>query len=216
MIILTIVLVPALRNYLNDFAHHNKRELSEKGIIGDASGYNPRVKEAQDILRASGFEPGLVDGAIGAQTRVAIRKFQNKKGLATTSKLDYNTWTALIREKENPESTSQEKAESKLAQSQSASAFVKLKEETSKVETKDIKQNSGPQGKVTDTLQSKDKTTQIQLALQKAGFYKGKLDGEMGIQAKRAIRAFQKAKGLKVDGVVGQKTWKELSKYLKN
>jgi peptidoglycan hydrolase-like protein with peptidoglycan-binding domain len=216
VVVLAIVLVSPLRNYLSDFAHRNKRELSEKGIIGDVSGYNPRVKEVQDILKAAGFEPGLVDGVIGAQTRVAIRKFQNKKGLATTGKLDYNTWTALMREKENPKSTSQEQAESKLAQSRSASAFVKLGEETSKVETKDIKQIAGPQGKVVGVLQSKDKTTQIQLALQKAGFYKGKLDGKMGIQTKMAIRRFQKSKGLKVDGVVGKRTWEELSKYLKD
>lgn len=55
---------------------------------------------------------------------------------------------------------------------------------------------------------------QVQLALKKAGFYKGDIDGKKGPRTKEAIRAFQKARGLKVDGVVGKATWQALSRYL--
>ena len=61
-----------------------------------------------------------------------------------------------------------------------------------------------------------DKTKQIQTALKKAGFYKGEIDGKIGPRTKAAIRAFQKAKKLNPDGVVGAKTWEELKRYLKN
>jgi len=54
---------------------------------------------------------------------------------------------------------------------------------------------------------------QVQLALKKAGFYKGDIDGKQGPKTKEAIRAFQKARGLKVDGVVGKTTWQVLNKY---
>jgi murein L,D-transpeptidase YcbB/YkuD len=54
----------------------------------------------------------------------------------------------------------------------------------------------------------------IQLALQKAGFYKGSIDGALGPTSKKAIRDFQKANGLKADGVVGKATWQKLRKYL--
>lgn|SRR3989338_3433161 len=54
---------------------------------------------------------------------------------------------------------------------------------------------------------------QVQLALKKAGFYKGDIDGKTGPRTKEAIRAFQKARGLKVDGVVGKATWQALSRY---
>lgn len=54
----------------------------------------------------------------------------------------------------------------------------------------------------------------IQNALQKAGFYSGKIDGNIGPKSKRAIENFQSANGLKVDGKVGVKTWEALSKYL--
>ncbi len=54
---------------------------------------------------------------------------------------------------------------------------------------------------------------QVQIALKKAGFYKGDIDGKQGPKTKEAIRAFQKARGLKVDGVVGKTTWQALSRY---
>jgi len=55
---------------------------------------------------------------------------------------------------------------------------------------------------------------QIQRALKKAGFYKGEIDGKIGAKTKEAIIKFQKAHGLKGDGVVGKRTNEELRKYL--
>jgi peptidoglycan hydrolase-like protein with peptidoglycan-binding domain len=55
---------------------------------------------------------------------------------------------------------------------------------------------------------------QIQTALKNAGFYKGPVDGRIGPRTKEAIKEFQKANGLKADGVVGKKTSAELNKYL--
>ena len=60
-----------------------------------------------------------------------------------------------------------------------------------------------------------DRSKDIQTALKNAGFYAGAIDGKMGPKSKKAIEAFQKAKGLKVDGKVGPMTWAELEKYLK-
>jgi murein L,D-transpeptidase YcbB/YkuD len=55
---------------------------------------------------------------------------------------------------------------------------------------------------------------QVQSALKKAGFYEGDVDGKQGPKTKKAIRVFQKARGLKVDGVVGKATRQELNRYL--
>lgn len=55
---------------------------------------------------------------------------------------------------------------------------------------------------------------QIQTALKNAGYYKGPIDGKIGPKTKEAIRSFQKAKGLKADGMVGKRTTEKLSKYL--
>jgi peptidoglycan hydrolase-like protein with peptidoglycan-binding domain len=55
---------------------------------------------------------------------------------------------------------------------------------------------------------------QIQKALKSAGFYQGPIDGKIGPKTKEAIIKFQKAKGLKADGIVGKRTSAELNKYL--
>ena len=57
-------------------------------------------------------------------------------------------------------------------------------------------------------------TKQIQIALKAAGFYKGPIDGKVGPKTKEAIKAFQKANGLRADGIVGRKTRLKLGKYL--
>lgn len=54
----------------------------------------------------------------------------------------------------------------------------------------------------------------IQTALKNAGYDPGKIDGKIGPKTTSAIKAFQKYNGLKDDGIVGQRTWNLLSKYL--
>ena len=54
----------------------------------------------------------------------------------------------------------------------------------------------------------------VQTALKRAGYYEGAVDGKMGKQTVRAIKTFQKAKGLAPDGKVGAKTSVALGKYL--
>ncbi len=55
---------------------------------------------------------------------------------------------------------------------------------------------------------------QAQLALQRAGFYSGPIDGKIGERTKKAIADFQKSRNLRPDGVIGKKTWAELRLYL--
>ena len=54
----------------------------------------------------------------------------------------------------------------------------------------------------------------IQTALANAGFEPGKIDGHMGKQTREALKAFQKAHNLKVNGKANKKTWALLSEYL--
>jgi peptidoglycan hydrolase-like protein with peptidoglycan-binding domain len=54
----------------------------------------------------------------------------------------------------------------------------------------------------------------LQVALNKAGFPCGKPDGRIGPQTREAVREFQKANGLKGDGVIGLKTLKALLSYV--
>ena len=55
---------------------------------------------------------------------------------------------------------------------------------------------------------------EIQLALQRAGYYQGPVDGRIGAKTRSAIKAFQSANNLVADGVAGGKTMTALGAYL--
>jgi peptidoglycan hydrolase-like protein with peptidoglycan-binding domain len=207
--ILSIIFIEPVRNYLNKLVYREKSELNERQVIGTVSDYNPRVKETQEILKDAGFEPGPSDGMMGTQTRNAIKAFQKAKSLKPTGKIDSTTLLALNREKEAPKNFKQDDTEEILQlHLQEIPKDTRSKEELQKI--------MEPQNKEIKEEIPKDKTRQIQFALKKAGFYKGAIDGKIGPQTRRAIREFQKSKGLKPDGIIGQKTWEELCKFLKN
>lgn len=54
-----------------------------------------------------------------------------------------------------------------------------------------------------------------QLALKRAGFYNGILDGIFSIKTESSVRYFQYLNRLKTDGVIGAATWGLLEKYIK-
>jgi peptidoglycan hydrolase-like protein with peptidoglycan-binding domain len=54
----------------------------------------------------------------------------------------------------------------------------------------------------------------IQTALKNAGYFQNEIDGKMGRKTRLAVREFQKANNLHVDGRVGKNTWILLKEYL--
>ena len=75
------------------------------------------------------------------------------------------------------------------------------KEKTVMVELKQVKQGS----KCAEV-----KT--VQRLLNAMGYDCGEVDGSFGAKTLSAVKDFQKAKGLSVDGIVGAKTWAALLK----
>lgn len=61
---------------------------------------------------------------------------------------------------------------------------------------------------------SRPNIKQIQTALRNAGYNPGKIDGRIGGQTREAIKSFQRANNITVDGKVGKKTWELLRVYL--
>ncbi|GGQ48500.1 peptidoglycan-binding protein [Streptomyces mutabilis] len=55
------------------------------------------VVEAQCLLAHRGYSPGLVDGAYGAETEKAVKRFQEAAGLVTDGHMGPHTWEALRR-----------------------------------------------------------------------------------------------------------------------
>jgi len=71
-----------------------------------------------------------------------------------------------------------------------------------------------PIGSDTEIVRVAVEVTDIQRALKNAGYYNGAIDGKIGSGSKQAIRDFQKDHQLKVDGIIGKRTWEELKNYL--
>ena len=79
-----------------------------------------------------------------------------------------------------------------------------------------VSQVSQQPQEVSSNLNISEKPTvqEIQQALQNAGLYQGKIDGDLGPRTKKAIRDFQQQNALTVDGKVGPQTWSKLFSYL--
>ena len=54
----------------------------------------------------------------------------------------------------------------------------------------------------------------LQRALRRAGYDAGTIDSIFGSGTETAVRAFQRANGLTVDGIVGSRTWAALAPYM--
>ncbi len=61
---------------------------------------------------------------------------------------------------------------------------------------------------------TKKEIAEIQRALWRAGFLTSSVDGIFGSRTLKAIKAFQKFRGLEPDGIVGSKTWSRLKPFM--
>ena len=95
---------------------------------------------------------------------------------------------------------------------------VKLDSIIEKQEMAIMEIKTSPTAYATDTRRDYPAATltkkEIQKALKLAGFNPGVIDGKMGKRTRTAIKDFQQAHGLKVDGVPGRKTQVVLRDYL--
>jgi Putative peptidoglycan binding domain len=67
------------------------------GSVAVATPADWGIGQAQDRLKAAGFDPGPLDGVLGQRTREALRRFQASRGLPTTGQLDEATRQLLMR-----------------------------------------------------------------------------------------------------------------------
>jgi peptidoglycan hydrolase-like protein with peptidoglycan-binding domain len=161
----------------------------EEKLVGSTDILNPKIEEVQVILKSDGYEPGNMDGRMGKETRDAIKAFQESIGLKSTGYIDKITLTQLEDLRRTKE-------------------ILESKKNYALKSTKEARQKGLSKAEFRPT------TKEIQTALKNAGFDPGSFDGKIGPRTRQAIKDFQKSKGLVPDGVVGPKTWANLSKYL--
>lgn len=57
---------------------------------------SPNTKQIQIALKNAGYDPGPIDGKMGAKTREAIKAFQQANGLIPDGKVGKLTWNILL------------------------------------------------------------------------------------------------------------------------
>ena len=151
------------------------------------------VKKVQQLLIAKGYSCGTAgaDGDFGAGTYNAVKKFQADNGLEADGIVGDNTWAALLKtEQTKPEQTEPEKKPEKPVTPTGSACTVELPI---------VRQgdNGFP-------------VIAVQTLLGKHNFNVNYIDGDFGPDTLAKVKAFQKAKSLTADGIVGSKTWVKL------
>ncbi|HEU5141301.1 MAG TPA: peptidoglycan-binding protein [Bacillales bacterium] len=149
------------------------------------------VSELQTKLKKAGTYEGSIDGLYGPLTAAAVRKFQRSRGLTVDGIAGPVTLGALYKHG----AREREQAAKKSRNEQKKTQEVKKPDKGSSF-TKQVLR-VGSRGKAVSSLQNH---------LQAAGLYTYTVDGIYGSRTAAAVRKFQRAHGLKVDGIAGPVT----------
>ena len=150
------------------------------------------VKKAQQFLIANGYSCGAsgADGDFGEGTKRGVMSFQADNGLDTDGIVGAKTWAALLKSEQTETEKEPEKEHNKPAEPAGSTCTVELPI---------IKQ--GDKGFT---------VVAVQMLLNKHNFSVKYTDGDFGPDTLAKVKAFQKAKGLDADGIVGRDTWTTL------
>lgn len=175
-----------------------KAASSPQGIIGTSlqrgMKNNALVRKCQQRLKELGFYSGGIDGDFGVSTEVAVKAFQVANGLTVDGKIGENTYNKLFGNNVNPANHTPTPAPGQTASPTKIPYYVDV---TPSPTGGYVTLQEGHSGELVRALQQ---------ALKKQGYYTGTVDGMFGYATTEAVKAFQRAKGLTVDGKAGQGT----------
>ena len=154
------------------------------------------AKTVQRRLKELGYYSGKTDGIFGKGSVDALERFQKANGLIPDGKAGKTTYAILFSSK------AKTAAEAEPTQEPDATATpAPTAEPTANVSIQWTTLRSGDSGQA---------VTQLQEMLIQLGYMSGKADGKYGSKTVDAVKAFQKANGLKTDGVAGEATQKKM------
>ena len=158
------------------------------------------VAKLQQALKIKGCYKGTVDGVYGNGTVSAVKAYQKSAGLKQTGTADKSTLNALFGKATAAKSTSSSNTSTTktttVANDPNMNGITKISQIT--VPSTSAK---GSSGKNVQALQQ---------ALKIKGYYKAAINGKYDDNTVEAVKAFQKAKKMYVDGVAGNNTIKAL------
>jgi lipid-binding SYLF domain-containing protein len=160
-----------------------------------------QVRQVQTALKNRGFDPGPIDGAMGPKTSMAIRNFQSSQGMTASGMMDDQTLIALqIQTAPATGSTSSSQTSSNLRNYPLPQQENQPPEALPRTEASPSDIGVGP------TAFDREDVRQAQMALKNRGFDPGEMNGMISSQTMEAIRQFQRASGLPVNGKLDQQT----------
>lgn len=145
-----------------------------------------------------------VDGAMAASTRRAVRAFQARRGLPVDGIVGPETEQALRAAR--TEGTGTAAGDEDEPQSEFGADFELDEMNDGEAEAFE---SPAPRRVLRSGSRGTD-VSDLQRRLNAAGFDAGAVDGVFGTRTDRAVRAFQAARRLSADGVVGSQTWSAL------
>ncbi len=172
---------------------------SQGGLLQVGS-VGPAVTTLQTQLTRLGYRPGPVDGELGPKTKAAVTRLQQAKGLPADGIVGPETrgvLEAALATAPTPAGPPQATAGNPGGGQAPAPA--------QRPRIKPPQVSPGASGPAVVLLQKE---------LKERGFDPGGVDGDFGPATAAAVRAFQRAQGLDVDGVVGGSTWEALGYQL--
>lgn len=176
------------------------RNLSYSG--SGAQMYGDDVREVQQALTVCRYEVGKVDGYFGPKTAAAVKAFQKDHGLEVDGVVGSKTRQALEAAKQAAEAQGDDPEDEPPENPPSPG------EDTPGVDygKRLLKYVKGRR------MQSGDDVRNVQYRLKALGYDPEKMDGIYGPLTQAAVLAFQEARGIKGDGIVGPDTRAQLSK----
>ncbi|HEY9673138.1 MAG TPA: peptidoglycan-binding protein [Waterburya sp.] len=181
--------------------HHKSAAVEESPHplwkVGDRDG---KVREIQKTLAQAGY-PTSTDGVFDQGTAEAVRLFQQAKGLQVDGIVGKQTLAALSAKAENESTPAPQNEPTPTPKKNIRWDAIEEPTQPKIEESAKTAWQIGDRGA---------KVSEIQKNLAAAGFNKGS-DGLFDQETQEAVRQFQQAKGLKVDGVVGKETLAALS-----
>ena len=163
-----------------DTLNRMKSSAAIKAPVNQKDSYSTENKHIQERLKYYGYYTGKIDGIYGSGTIAAVKAFQRANGL----KVDGAVGPLTLAKLDSNNAVSKKDAD-----------------QATDVGTRPILRPGDKEAA---------KIKHIQERLKYYGYYTGKIDGIYGSGTIAAVKAFQRANGLKVDGAVGPLTLAKL------
>jgi len=156
--------------------------------------YNPEeVAKIQTALTTLGFDPGVIDGAMGRRTRTAIRGFQFEIDMKQTGRLTKAQKIILF---DRAAAANAKDSEIDTEEGSTSSGNTSTSDVTPNTTSEDVQDSTAqsetiPVQPTTSSVSSRQGRIKVQKALTALGYPTGNVDGTMTEQTKEAIKAFQ-------------------------